>query len=344
MKFPKVIAAGLAGLLSLSMAACGSNGGGGSQDTVEWKLAFNQTEDHPQYKAAVALGERLSEVTEGRYTIKPYANEQLGSQADVIQNVSDGTVEMMYVGGPVMEGFNPDFIVYNLPYMFDSIEAQQAVFRDTELNAELFASVEEEKNITVLGAFHAGVRNVYNSARPITKPEDLNGLKIRVQQSESQTRMIELMGATASPMGQGEVYSALQQKVLDGAENNETVFHALKHDEVATYYSYTRHLMIPDYLLISSKALNDMSDADREAFLKLIPEIQDMADTGMQEFVASSIEEAQAKGAQFNDDVDTEAFKTAVQPLVQESIGDVALRKTLYEAIQAANEEHPAKK
>lgn len=342
MKFTKAIAVGVAALMSMGLAACG--GGGEQTGQVVWKLAFNQTEEHPQYKAAVELGKRLEEVTDGRYSIKVYPNEQLGGQADVIQNLSDGTVEMMYVGGPVMEGFNKDFIVYNLPYMFDSIEAQQAIFRDTELNAELFSSLEEPKNITVLGAFHAGVRNIYNSERPIVTPTDLNGLKIRVQQSDSQVKMIELMGATASPMSQGEVYSALQTKVLDGAENNETVFHALKHDEVSKYYSYTRHLMIPDYMLISTKALNGMSEADREAFLALIPEIQDMADTGMQEFVASSIQEAQDLGAQFNDDVDVAAFKALVQPLVQESLEDVPLRQTMYDAVQAANEAHPATK
>ena len=241
-------------MVCLALTACGGSSFGGGQKTV-WKLAFNQTEQHPQYLAGVELGKRLEEATNGRYSIQVYANEQLGTQSDVIQNVSNGTVQMMYVGGPVMEGFNKDFVVYNLPYMFDSIKAQQAVFRDAELNAELFSSV-EDKNITVLAALHAGVRNVYNSVRPIKSPDDLKGLKIRVQQSDSQVKMIESMGAVASPMGQGDVYSALQGGVLDGAENNETVFNALKHDEVAKYYSYTKHLMIPDYMLISTIQFN----------------------------------------------------------------------------------------
>ncbi len=353
MKLSKVVMTGVVGLMSISLAACGggsssgggsaSAGGGAAAEKVVFKMAFNQTEAHPQYKAGVELGKRLEEATDGRYSIKVYANEQLGTQSDVIQNLSNGTVEMMYVGGPVMEGFNKDFAVYNLPYMFDSLDAQDAVFKDMDLNGELFASVEEAKNITVLAALHAGVRNVYNSKKPIKTPEDLQGLKIRVQQSDSQVKMIELMGATASPMGQGDVYSALQTGVLDGAENNETVFDALKHDEVAKYYSYTRHLMIPDYMLMSTKALNAMPEADRAAFIKLIPEIQDMANAGFVDFVAESIANAEKLGAEFNDDVDTAAFKTRVQPLVDETVNANDVRKALYAAIQEANKANPAK-
>jgi len=346
MKLSKVILAGTVGLVSLSMAACGGgsssgDSSGGGQQTV-FKLAFNQTEEHPQYLAAVELGKKLEEATDGRYSIKVYPNEQLGTQTDVVQNLSNGTVEMMYIGGPVMEGFNKDFIVYNLPYVFDSIEAQQEVFRDQELNDELFHSLEASKNITVLAALHAGVRNVYSSKGPVREPSDLSGQKIRVQQSDSQVKMIELMGAVASPMGQGDVYSALQTGVLDGAENNETVYDSLKHDEVAKYYSYTKHLMIPDYLLISSKALEGMDDADREAFLALIPDTQDMADTGFLDFVEESKANAESLGAEFVEDVDTAAFKELVQPLVDESVNENDARKALYAAIQEANAAHPA--
>ncbi|WIY82549.1 TRAP transporter substrate-binding protein [Propionimicrobium sp. PCR01-08-3] len=344
MKLSKVLLTGTVGLLSLGLAACGGGsgeGGGGGSQTV-FKLAFNQTEEHPQYKAAVSLSEKLEEATDGRYSIKVYPNEQLGTQSDVVQNLSDGTVEMMYIGGPVMEGFNSDFIVYNLPYMFDTYEAQQQIFNDDELNADLFASLEDSKNIDVLTALYAGVRNIYNSKQPIQTPEDLQGLKIRVQQSDSQVQMIEAMGGIASPMGQGDVYSALQTGVLDGAENNTTVFHQLKHDEVSKYYSYTKHLMIPDYLLINSDVLAGMDDADREAFLALIPETREEANSGFLEFEDESRTEAEGIGAEFNEDVDTAAFKELTQPVVDAAVAENDVRKTLYDAIQAANEANPA--
>ncbi len=155
--------------------------------------------------------------------------------------------------------------------------------------------------------------------------------------------MIELMGAVASPMTQADVYSALQTGVLDGAENNETVYDSLKHSEVARYYSYTRHLMIPDYLLISTKAFDAMDKADQEALLELIPAAQKVANEGFAIFVKDSIEHATSIGAQFNDDVDTAAFKASVQPLVESSVNQNDVRKGLYEMIQDANKENPAK-
>jgi TRAP transporter solute receptor, dctP family len=329
---------GTAASLALpAVTACG----GRSSSGKTWKLAFNQTAEHPQFKAAEALGKRLAEATNNRYSIDVYPNEQLGSQNQVVQNLSNGTVEMMYIGGPVMEGFNKDFIVFNLPYIFDSIQAQSAVFADESVMGGLFTSIEESKNITVLAALHAGVRNVYNNKRAIRTPADLSGLKIRVQQSDSQVAMIQGMGAIGSPMGQGEVYGALQSGVLDGAENNETVYDALKHDEVAKFYSYTRHLMIPDYLLINTKTLKEMSAEDQAAFRKLIPEMRRMADDGFVDFVKTSKENAEKLGAKFNDDCDMTAFKSSVEELVKKSI-DNPVRQRLYEAAQDANKKFPA--
>ncbi len=352
MKLSKMVMTGVVGLMSISLAACGggsssgggsASGGGAAAEKVVFKLAFNQTEAHPQYKAGVEFGKLLEEATDGRYSVKVYPNEQLGGQSDVIQNLSNGTVELMWVGGPVLEGFNKDFTVFNLPYVFDSVESQNAVLGDQELLGDLYTSIEESKSITVLAGVHAGVRNVYNRIRPITTPDDLKGLKIRVQQSDSQVKMIELMGATASPMSNGDVYSALQTGVLDGAENNEVTWDALKQSEVANYYSYTRHLMIPDYLLMSTKALDAMSEADRAALMELVPQVQKVANDGFAAFTAESIKHATEIGCQFNDDVDTEAFKALVKPLVDESVNANDVRKALYAGIQAANKANPAK-
>ncbi|SDE56797.1 TRAP transporter substrate-binding protein [Auraticoccus monumenti] len=349
----KRVLAGVAATLTitLGLAACGSGGGiegggaeggggGGSAETV-FRLAFNQTEEHPQYKAAMQMGEDLYEATDGRYGIEVYANELLGTQSDVVNNVSEGSVEMMLIGGPLMESFNPDFVVFNLPYMFASQEAQAAVFADTAATGELFASIEESKNITVVAGLFAGVRNVYNNERPVRTPEDLAGLRLRVQQSDSQVAMIEAMGGVASPMGQGEVYTALQSGVLEGAENNETVYNSLKHDEVAKYYSYTEHLMIPDYLLMNTDVLAQMSEEDRAAFTELVPALVEDANTGFFEFIETSRAASEENGAEFNEDVDVEAFRQRVAPLVEESI-DNDVKQGLYDAVQQYNEQYPA--
>ncbi|WIY81738.1 TRAP transporter substrate-binding protein [Propionimicrobium sp. PCR01-08-3] len=340
MKLSKAGLAATIGLICLGITACGGSGdasnGGGA--TTIWKLAFNQTEDHPQFKAAEQLGELLDDATDGRYTIKPYANEQLGSQTQAITNVSDGTIEMIWASSGTLENFNQDFIVFNLPYVFDSVEAQEAVLAQPDKLQELYTSLEDSKNMTVLTGVHAGVRNIYNSVRPIREPADLNGLKIRVQQSESQVKMIELMGAVASPLDTGEIYSALQTGVLDGSENNETVFASLKHAEVAKYYSYTRHLLIPDYLIVSTSALDAMSDEDRQALLNLVPQAQQTANDLFAEFVTTSIADAEGSAVEFNDDVDVDAFKENVKPLIDESVAANDLRQELYAMVENANE------
>ncbi|WIY82550.1 TRAP transporter substrate-binding protein [Propionimicrobium sp. PCR01-08-3] len=345
MKLSKVILTGAVGLMSLSLAACGGgdgDGGGNAGQTV-FKLAFNQTEEHPQYAAGVALGEKLEEATDGRYSVKVYPNEQLGSQADVLQNVSDGTVELTWTGAPTLESYNPDFVVFNLPYMFDSTEAQNAVLSNTDALQDLYTSMEESKSFTVLTGVNAGTRNIYNSKHPITTPADLQGLKIRVQQSDSQVQMIEDMGAISSPMSNGDVYSALQTGVLDGAENNEVTWDALKQSEVAKYYSYTRHLMLPDYLIMSTKALDKMSEEDQAALLEIIPEVQQIANDGFADFTQKSIDHATEIGAEFNDDVDIDAFKATVQPLVEATVAESETRQELYQLVQDANAANPAK-
>lgn len=350
MQTKRFAAALLAGATAFALAACGSGSaapgasGGAAKPAAGktvFRLAFNQTEQHPQYKAAVNLGKKLSEKTEGRYSIEVFANETLGTQSDVVNNVSDGSVDMMYIGGPVMESFNKDFIVFNLPFMFDSQEAQAAVFADDAVMGDLKKSIEGSKKITVLGALHAGTRNVYTK-KAVKTPADMSGLKIRVQQSDSQVKMIQAMGGIASPMGQGEVYTALQSGVLDGAENNETVYNALKHDEVAKFYSYTKHLAIPDYLLMSTQSLEKMSEADRKALMDLLPETIKEANDGFLTFAKESRAASEKNGATFVEDVDVAAFKAAVQPLVTESINN-DVRKKLYDAVQKANKEHPAK-
>ncbi|MDR2895463.1 MAG: TRAP transporter substrate-binding protein [Propionibacteriaceae bacterium] len=305
-----------------------------------FKLAFNQTEEHPQFQAALWFGEQLLEATDGCYGIEGFANETLGAQAAVLNNVSDGSVDMAYIGGPVMETMNPDTVVFNLPYVFDSKEAQDAVFSDEAVIGDLKHSMEGSKDITVLSLLYSGTRNVY-ATKAVRSPADMTGMKLRVQQSESQVAMIDNMGGIATPMAQGEVYSALQTGTLDGAENNETVYQSMKHDEVAPFYSYTKHLMIPDYLIMNTTALDGMGDEYKQALLDLVPATTKMANDGFVEYVDESIEISKTAGATFVEDVDTAAFKASVAPLIEQYVtNDVT--QALYDAVQEANAAHPA--
>jgi tripartite ATP-independent transporter DctP family solute receptor len=323
--------------MALALTACGGGSGSadGGADGKTMRLALNQTETHPSYIALDSFGERLSESTEGRWDIDVYANETLGAQQEAIQLVSDGTVEMAIVSGTQLENLNEDFRVFNLPQVFDDVEHQMKVVGDEKITGELYSSLEDQK-ITVLGGFTQGTRSVYNTEKPINTPEDLAGMKIRVQESDVHMKMIELMGGSATPMAFGEVYTALQSGVLDGAENNEISYLTQKHNEVAEYFSNTNHLVGLDYLVINTDVLAEMSEEDRTAFdAEWDAAVTEHTDLWLSETDAA-IKELEAAGTKFND-VDTEAFRTALQPLIDEYVTTDSA-KALYEATRTAAE------
>lgn len=325
---------------TLLLAACGNgdngdgDGGGGSADTT-LRLAFNQTEDHPQYIAFSNMGERLAERTDGAFGIEVYPNETLGAQQEAIQLLQDGSLELALVGGAQMENFDEDYVVFNLPFVFDSQEHQREVTNDPEIVGDLYASL-EDSNISIQAGLHGGVRNVYNSERPIVTPEDMSGLSIRVQESDTHIAMLNLMGGSATPMAQGEVYTALQSGVLDGAENNELVYNDLRHQEVAEYYSYTRHLMVPDYLMANPSIFDDMSDEQRQIWdEELAAAVEEEGELWI-EAVDAALESLEASGAEINDDVDIDAFTAILEPFAEESIPDSDSARQLFEEARDA--------
>jgi tripartite ATP-independent transporter DctP family solute receptor len=343
-----MVAAGTAALVVAALTACGSgfeapaeggtdaSGGAGAPEAeTVFKVAFNQNADQPEAVAMTNLGERLAERTDGRYALEVFPNETLGAQKDTVELVQSGTVDFALVAGSLLENFNPDFVALNLPYVYDSQEHQEAVLNDPEITGDLYSSIEDQ-NLRVLGGFSAGVRSVYNSSHPIEKPEDLEGLKIRVMESDTNTRMLDLMGGTGTPMGQGEVYTAIQSGVLDGGENNESIYANLKHAEVAPYYSYTKHLMIPDLLITSPAVFDAMSEEDRAVFLEELQAAFEESSELTTKVMTESKAAAEEAGAEFNEP-DIEPFRKAVEPLLDESLTtDTA--KDLYDSVRAAAE------
>ncbi|WP_062208351.1 TRAP transporter substrate-binding protein [Demequina oxidasica] len=304
-------------------------------DTLVMKVAFNQPETHPQYIVMDELGDKLYEATDGAYDVEVFPNETLGAQRETIELVQAGTLEMAYVAGPLLENFNPDFVAFNLPFVFDSPEHQSETTNDPAIVGDLYDSLTDQ-GIKVISAFHGGVRSVYNSEKPINTPEDLEGMKIRVIESDTNIEMMSLMGGTGTPMGQGEVYTAIQSGVIDGGENNELIYNGLKHDEVAPFYSYTRHLMFPDYLIISPAVYDAMTPEVQDIFQELLAEARVHEAELWLEQVGEAKTNAEAAGATFNE-VDSEAFAEAIAPLTASRLtSDTA--KSLYDQVRAAAE------
>ncbi|GAA1749764.1 TRAP transporter substrate-binding protein [Agromyces humatus] len=344
MKITRLLqASAIVGVAALTLAGCAGNSGGageatdgGNVEPTTMKLALNQTQEHPSFIALQAFGEELSEATDGRWNIEVYPDSQLGDQAEYIQSVKDGVIDLAIVSAPQLENVNDDFVIFSLPTVFDSIDHQMSVLSDDAVVGDVYASLEESDNITVVGGLTQGARSSYTKDSIADTPADLAGKKIRVQESPVFISMINALGASPTPMAFSEVYTGLQSGVIDGAENNEISYFTQKHYEVAPFFSYTRHLIGADFLISNTDTLAEMSEEDRAAFdegwTTAWENHTDLWKTETEEAIAG----AEAGGATF-EEVDGEAFTEALTPLLDEFITTDS-QQTLYDAIRASGE------
>ena len=227
------------------------------------RLSHPQPESHPIHTAGLNFAKAVEEKTEGRYIVKVFPNSQLGTPAGQIEMAQTGVVELVMSSFAVFEGFNPKYKAFNLPYLYTS--------RDHFINALYTPEADEiyksmmDTGFLVLAPFESGFRNIY-SKKPVRSIADMKGLKFRVQESDTMIRLINSLGGQATPLAYGEVFTAIQQNVLDGAENNPISYVSTGHFEVAKFYSITEHVSIPDGLVISTKFYNSLSEADQAIF------------------------------------------------------------------------------
>ena len=326
-----------AAIAAITLAGCSSPASETPEDNadpVTMKLALNQTEEHPSFIALEAFGERLTEATEGRWNIEVHPNSTLGDQAEYIQSVSSGVFDLAIVSAPQLENVSKDFVIFSLPTVFDSIDHQMAVLSDDEVVGDLYTSLEDSNNISVVGGFTQGARSVYVKDGAAEQPDDLAGKKIRVQESPVFISMINALEASPTPMAFGEVYTGLQSGVIDGAENNEISYFTQKHFEVAPFFSYTRHLIGADFLIINNPTFDKMSKEDRAAFDEAWGQTwqqhTELWDSETEEAIAG----AEAGGATFTE-VDSDAFVDALKPLLDEFITTDS-QQALFDAIRDA--------
>ena len=212
------------------------------------RISHAQSETHPEHLGLLKFKEYVEENLGDKYEVQIFPNEILGSAQKAIELTQTGAIDFVVAGTANLETFADIYEVFSMPYLFTSEEAYHEVMGDTDYMNQVYAST-DEAGFRVLTWYNAGTRSFY-AKKPIHTPEDLKGLKIRVQQSPASVNMVKAFGAAASPMSFGEVYTAIQQGVIDGAENNELALTNNKHGEVAKYYSYNKHQMVPDLSLI----------------------------------------------------------------------------------------------
>ena len=247
----------LALVLSMVAAACGTRG-----DVTVIKLAHGLDPNHSVHRAMEFLAERVADESGGTMRVDIYPSEQLGTERQALELLQIGSLGMTKVSAAVLENFAAPFKVLSLPYIFQNETHKWAVF-EGPIGRELLLTAEQSR-LRGLCFYDAGSRSFYTKDRPILVPADLAGLKIRTQESATAMRMVGELGGSATPIAWGELYTALQQGVVDGAENNPPSFHLSRHYEVARFYSLNEHTGVPDVLLVSTVVWNNLTTQQQQ--------------------------------------------------------------------------------
>jgi tripartite ATP-independent transporter DctP family solute receptor len=301
---------------AVPLAACGDSGpGAGGKADVRLGDTVNDT--NPEIAAEKYFGERLAALTGNAYEVKVFPNGTLGDHNRMNEQVRNGTLQMTKTLFANLTAFDKRLGVLSVPYAFT---------RQSDLFAALagdlgrnLAGILAGYDLMVLGWFDSGARNVYNKKRPIKTPADLKGLRIRVPQDAVAIDTFNTLGAQATPLGTNEIYSALQQGVIDGAENNPIFYVTNKHVEEAKFWSWTRHQFGIDALLVSRKWFNDRSKAHQDAFVQAGKEAEQRERELWTDETDKYVKQATDKGAKINDDVDAAAFQQAVKPVLEKN-------------------------
>jgi tripartite ATP-independent transporter DctP family solute receptor len=229
--------------------------------TMVLRYAENQPQDYPTTKAAYEFAKIVEEKTNGRIKVEVYYGGQLGDEKSVIEQLQFGAIDFTRVSLSPLAEFSKSLNVLQLPYLYRDADQMWKVL-DGPIGNQFLESV-KASGIIGLSWFDAGARNFYNSKRPVNTIADLKGLKIRVQESQQMMDMVQALGANPTPMAYGEVYSALQTGVIDGAENNWPSYESTSHFEVAKNYVLDEHTRVPEMQMVSSKTWEKLSPEDQ---------------------------------------------------------------------------------
>ena len=231
------------------------------QDQKILRLAHSLSVDHSVHKAMEYMAEQLAEKSNGQLTIKIYPSGQLGDEREAVELLQLGSLAITKVSAAVMESFAEEYKVLGLPYIFRDKAHAFSVF-DGEVGRDVLLSGEKVW-LRGLGFYDAGSRSFYTKDRPITTPDDLAGLKVRVMNSNTAINMVRAMGGSPTPIPFGELYTALQSGVVDAAENNPPSLYLSRHYEVCKYYSIDEHTQVPDVLLIGKLAWEKLTEQEQ---------------------------------------------------------------------------------
>ncbi len=279
------------------------------------KLSHSLGVTHPVHIALEFFAERVKEKSDGQLVVDIYPGSQLGGERESLELLQIGSLAMTKVSSAVMENFSPNLQVFGYPYLFRNKEHRYMVY-DSKLGKSLLADGEQYW-LRGLTYFDAGSRSFYTKNKPIETPRDLEGLKIRVMESPTAINLVKILGGSPTPVSWGELYTSLQQGVVEGAENNLPSFYSSKHYEIAKEFSIDEHTSIPDILVISTKIFNDLSQDEQQ----WIRESADEAAVKQRELWEAAEKEAMEEILKAGVNIsypNKELFKAQSMPLIEE--------------------------
>jgi tripartite ATP-independent transporter DctP family solute receptor len=322
-------------LKSLSLAMLASAAFAGSvlaQDNIVLRSSDTHPDGYPTVEAVKYMGELIAERTDGRITVEVYHSAQLGEERDTIEQTQFGVLDLNRVSLGPFNNLIEATKVPSLPFIFRDVDHMRAVM-DGEIGQEILDAFEEH-NLIGLAFYDAGARSIYNRSKPVDSIDDLEGMRLRVMQSDVFVDMTQALGANATPMPYGEVYSSIQTGVIDGAENNWPSYESSGHFEVAGYYTLTEHLIVPEVLVMSKQRWDSLSPEDqaiiRDAARESVAHQREL----WQAREKTSEEHVIAAGAQIVRGIDKAPFQAAMVPVYERHATSDELR-SLIERIQA---------
>ncbi|RUT30065.1 TRAP transporter substrate-binding protein [Arsenicitalea aurantiaca] len=317
------LAAGTAIAVTMSIGAASAQTVLRSSDT--------HPDGYPTVEAVKYMGELLEERTDGRISIEVFYGAQLGEEADTIEQTRFGVIDMNRVSMGPFNNLIAETRVPSLPYIFRSVDHMRTVM-DGEIGEEILATF-EDYDLIGLAFYDAGARSFYTSERPVRSIADMEGQRFRVMQSDVFVDMVSALGANATPLPYGEVYSAIQTGVIDGAENNPPSYESSAHAEVARYYTLDEHLIVPEVLVMAKSTWDRFSAEDQEIIRQAAKdsvarqrELWDAAE-------AAALETVLAAGSEVIE-VDKQPFIDAMAPVYEKYV-DTPELQDLVARIQA---------
>ncbi len=309
--------------ISLAVMASANASDFADMDPVTLRLAHVVNEQDGFHIAAMKFEELVEERTGGKVSVDLYPNASLGDERTLLEGMQIGTVDMGVITNGPVANFLEEMAVFELPFLFESPEAAYGVL-DGEIGQELLDRL-SEVNLKGLAYAERGFRNLTNSERPVSSPDDLDGLRIRVMENPVYTDTFRELGANAIPMAWTEALTAMQQGTIDGQENPVNVIHSFKLNETQDHMTLTRHTYAPAIFVMGMPSWNQLPEAAQEVLVQAAQEAADHERRVNAEMEADQLAELSEAGMQIVEAPDLEAFQAAVAPVYEkygEQFGD----------------------